>query len=165
METELFVHFAEIAGVFVGFGALISTRSSLPSEAHHTVYLRGVLELGVWVIIAALVPIALWYYGVEGPKLWRPCALLGLVLWAILVVLLTRTPESREIDHNPDRVDRFFPIVGLPLHVILAGSLLLILLGRWPAQDGALYVTALTTGVVFAGYTLLTLVLSQHAPE
>jgi hypothetical protein len=28
METELFVHFAEIAGVFVGFGALISMRSA-----------------------------------------------------------------------------------------------------------------------------------------
>gem|GEM_PF-6981821 len=28
METDLFVHFAEIAGVFVGFGALISLRSA-----------------------------------------------------------------------------------------------------------------------------------------
>ena len=47
METELFVHFAEIAGVFVGFGALISQRSVRPSDPHDVVYLRAVLALGV----------------------------------------------------------------------------------------------------------------------
>lgn len=43
MDTELFVHFAEIAGVFVGFGALISQRSPRPADPHEVVYLRAVL--------------------------------------------------------------------------------------------------------------------------
>ncbi len=47
METELFVHFAEIADVFVGFGALISVRSAQPSDAHDVVYLRAVLGIGL----------------------------------------------------------------------------------------------------------------------
>lgn len=34
METELFMHYAEIAGVFVGFGALISMRSARPTDLH-----------------------------------------------------------------------------------------------------------------------------------
>lgn len=59
-------------------------------------------------------------------------------------------------------MDRLFPVVGLPLHIVTVGSLLLILLGVWPGVDEALYVTALTAGVVFAGYTLLACVLSQR---
>lgn len=42
METDLFVHLAEIAGVFVGFGALISLRSARPKDPHDVVYVRAV---------------------------------------------------------------------------------------------------------------------------
>jgi len=35
-DTELFLSLAEIAGVFVGFGALISIRSAGASDAHET---------------------------------------------------------------------------------------------------------------------------------
>lgn len=47
METELFVHFAEIAGVFVGFGALISLRGARPTDPHDVVYLQAVLIRGL----------------------------------------------------------------------------------------------------------------------
>ena len=164
METELFVHFAEIAGVFVGFGALISLRSAPLSDAPDALYLRAVLALGVWVVICGLLPIAVSRYGVHGHALWLPCAVVAMCLWGVLLASLARTGESREIDRSPERVDRLFPIVGLPLHVVIAGSLALVLLGTWPASEEALYVTALTAGVVFAGYTLLTLVLSQRPP-
>ena len=46
MNTELFVHFAEIAGIFVGFGALIGLRSARPSDLHDVVYLKAVLAVG-----------------------------------------------------------------------------------------------------------------------
>lgn len=59
METELFVHFAEIAGVFIGFGALISLRSAQVTDVHDVVYLQAVLALGVWVVFGALVPLVL----------------------------------------------------------------------------------------------------------
>jgi hypothetical protein len=63
-------------------------------------------------------------------------------------------------------VDLLFPVVGLPLHIVVAGSLVLIILGVRPGIHDAVYVTALTAGVVFAGYTLLALVLSQKpAPD
>jgi len=161
METELFVHFAEIAGVFVGFGALISLRSARVTDAHDVVYLRSVLGLGVWVVVSALVPIAVARYGVSGHRLWLVCASVALVVFAVVLALLSRTPEFRELDRSPELVDRVFPIVGLPLHLAIAGSLLLTILGVRTAIDEALYVTALTAGVVFAGYTLLACVLSQ----
>jgi len=139
METDLFVHFAEIAGVFVGFGALISLRSARPTDPHDVVYIQAVLGLGVWVVIAALGPIAVSRYGVQDDALWRPCALVALAIWVIFV--------------------------GLPLHVVIAGSLGLIIFGVRPGIDEALYITALTAGVIFAGYTLLMSGMSQtHAP-
>lgn len=165
METELFVHFAEIAGVFVGFGALISMRSAQPSDVHDVVYLRAVLGLALWVVVAALVPVALSRYDVADRTLWLSCAVVGLTLWAVLVVGLDLT-SGRALDSSPERVDRLFPVVGLPLHIVVAGSLVLIILGVRPGIHDAVYVTALTAGVVFAGYTLLALVLSQKpAPD
>ena len=165
METELFVHFAEIAGVFVGFGALISQRSARPTDPHDMVYLRAVLGLGVWVVIDALVPIAVSQYGVHEDALWRSCAVVALAIWAVFLFAFSRSADSRMLSRAPEPVDRVFPVVGLPLHVVIAGSLVLIIVGVWPAIDEALYVTALAAGVVFAGYTLLALVMSQkHEP-
>jgi FtsH-binding integral membrane protein len=164
METDLFVHFAEIAGVFVGFGALISLRSARPKDPHDFVYIQAVLGLGVWVVIAALVPIVVSQYGVHDEALWRPCALVPLAVWAIFVIALSRTAASRKIDRSPERVDRLFPVLGLPLHFVLAGSLLLIVIGLWPGIDEALYITSLAAGVIFAGYTLLMSGMSQAHP-
>lgn len=155
METELFVHFAEIAGVFVGFGALISLRSARPSDPHDVVYTQAVLALGVWVVIFALVPITVSRYGVRDDALWRPCAAAALAIWITYAIALNRTEAARAVNTSTDRLDRLFPVVGLPLHVAIAGSLLLIIVGFRPGIDEALYVTALAAGVVFAGYTLL----------
>ena len=42
-NTELFLSLAEIAGVFVGFGALISVRSGGPTEAGEVTGIRWVM--------------------------------------------------------------------------------------------------------------------------
>ena len=163
METELFVHFAEIAGVFVGFGALISQRSVRPSDPHDVVYLRAVLALGVLVVIAALLPIAVSRYGVPDDLVWRSCAIVALAVWILFLISFSRSTDSRAVNRSPERVDRLFPIVGLPLHIVIAGSLLIIISGVWPGVEEALYVTTLTAAVIFAGYTLLALVMSQKS--
>jgi hypothetical protein len=43
-ETDLLLSLAEIAGVFLGFGALISVRSGGPSDAHEVSYIRWVVS-------------------------------------------------------------------------------------------------------------------------
>lgn len=161
METELFVHFAEIAGVFIGFGALISLRSAHVTDVHDVVYLQAVLALGVWVVVAALVPVVVSRYGVAGHGLWLPSALVALAIWVAFMTAFVRRAETKALNRSQEPLDRFFPVVGFPLHIVLAGSLILIVLGRWPGSEPALYVTALAAGVVFAGYTLLVYVLSQ----
>jgi hypothetical protein len=162
METELFVHFAEIAGVFVGFGALIGLRSAEVRDPHDVVYMQAVVGIGVWVIVSALVPIAVSSFGVAGPSLWVSCAVLATALWVLFVVMLNISSESKQITRRPESVDRHFPIVGLPLHIVIVASLLVTVVGLWPAADEALYVTALTAGVTFACYTLLACLLSQR---
>ncbi|GAA2470468.1 hypothetical protein [Terrabacter carboxydivorans] len=112
METELFVHFAEIAGVFVGFGALISLRSAHVTDVHDVVYLEAVLALGVWVVVSALVPVVVSRYGVVGHALWLPAALLALAIWVVFLVSFTRRPETRALNRSVERLDRFFPVVG-----------------------------------------------------
>jgi hypothetical protein len=161
VETELFVHFAEIAGVFIGFGALISLRSAHVTDVHDVVYLQAVLALGVWVVVSSLVPVVVSRYGVVGHGLWLPSALVALAIWVAFMTAFVRRPETKALNRSLEPLDRFFPVVGLPLHIVLAGSLVLIVLGRWPGTEAALYVTALAAGVVFAGYTLLVFVLSQ----
>lgn len=163
VDTDLFVHFAEIAGIFVGFGALISLRSAGRIDLHDVVYLKAVLALGVWVVIFALLPIAVNRYGVEGHPLWLWCAVAALGVWVIAVFGMNSTADLRAFNRSADleAVDRFFPVVGLPLHLVIVGSMIVIVTGAWTAAEEALYVTALTAGVVFAGYTLLVSVLSR----
>lgn len=161
METELFMHFAEIAGIFVGFGALISLRSARPSDLHDVAYLKSVLALGVWVVIVALLPISISRYGVQEHALWLPCAIAALVLWLVAGIGPNLTPDLRAFNQHLEPVDRLFPVVGLPLHAVIAGGLTLVVVGVFPGLDEALYVTALTAGVIFGGYTLLISVLSQ----
>jgi hypothetical protein len=46
-DTSLFLSLAEIAGVFVGFGALIAVRSGGPSEPHEVTPMRAVVAITV----------------------------------------------------------------------------------------------------------------------
>lgn len=113
-------------------------------------------------VVAALLPITVSRYGVPDHALWRSCALAALALWVTFLIVYWRIPDARAFNQQqPERMDRLFPVVGLPLHLTIAGSFLLIISGVRPGIDEALYVTALTAGVIFAGYTLLVMVMSQ----
>jgi len=65
-EWDLFIHLAEIAGVFVAFGSLIAVRSGETADVRAVEYLRAMVAGGLWVIVAALAPIALSRFGLEG---------------------------------------------------------------------------------------------------
>ena len=47
-DADLYLSLAGIAGVFVGFGALISTRSGGTSDANAVAYMRAVVWMGLW---------------------------------------------------------------------------------------------------------------------
>jgi hypothetical protein len=73
-DTDLFLSLVGIAGVFVGFGALISVRSGGPREVDEVSTIRWVVSLGIWVVIAALAPVIVSRYDIAGQELWLVCA-------------------------------------------------------------------------------------------
>ena len=66
------------------------------------------LGIGLWVVTAALLAIALSRYGVTDSTLWRSSAAVSLALWAALVVALNQGPESRALNSSPEPFDRIF---------------------------------------------------------
>ena len=61
---------AGIAGVFVGFGALIAVRSGGASDAFETTYMRFVVWLGMLTVVEALAPVTLSPYGLGEHEVW-----------------------------------------------------------------------------------------------
>ena len=96
-DAEVLVALAGIAGVFVGFGALISVRSDGADGARELVYIRGVVWLGLLVIVAAVFPVTLGRYGIDGHEVSMPSSLLGLVLYWAMIVVNSLTPEHRTL--------------------------------------------------------------------
>jgi hypothetical protein len=164
--TELFLSLAEIAGVFVGFGALIAVRSGATMEGSEINSIRWVVTIAIWVVIAALAPILISSYGVTGHGPWLVCSLLALVLFVVLTVVYGRAPENRA---DVAATVATMPLakvallagftVWLPM-VILVLALALVALGFFPNQEQALYLTAVGLGLFMGAMTLLGAVFS-----
>jgi hypothetical protein len=165
-DADLLLSLAEIAGVFVGFAALISVRSGGASEAHEAVYIRWVVTLAVWVVIAALAPVIVSRYGVTGHELWLVCSLPGLVLYLGLWIVSERTTEARELSAAYSRAQTVGVMAfTLAFTVLVIAALLLIVLGLFPDQEPALYLTAVGLVLSLGAFTLLLMVVLQGRPQ
>ena len=91
-NIEIFIGIAHIAGIFVGFEALISVTHQ--KEAGK---IRGIVTVGLMTIIAALIPIGLGSYGLSGHILWFLSSLIYLSLNWTVIILLLKMPENREL--------------------------------------------------------------------
>ncbi len=170
-DTEVFLSLAEIAGVFVGFGALISFRSGAAMEVGEINSIRWVVQTGIWVVIVALAPIIIGGYGVTAHELWLVCSLLALAFLVVNFVVYGRTPENRAeladvFGTTPRVVMVVQALILFWLPTMLAVlAFALVVLGVFGAQEQALYMSAVAL-VLFAGaFTLLDLVVSQRRPQ
>ena len=94
-DADLFVGLAGIAGVFVGFGALIAVRSGGPSEPLEVAPMRVMVSMGMLTIVAALAPVTLGRYDLTDHQVWALSSALILVGWFLILVASARTPEYR----------------------------------------------------------------------
>ena len=169
-DTDLLLSMAEIAGVFVGFGALIAVRSGGPSEAGVVTGIRWVMSNAIWVVIAALTPILVSSYGVSGHELWLAGSLLALVLFAVIIIVNGRAPENlAEIAAAlatpwATRVVVYGPTIWLPTGAIVL-ALALVMLGFFPDQEQALYLTAVGLGLFMGAMALFGMVFEQGRPR
>jgi hypothetical protein len=165
-DVELLLSLAEIAGVFVGFAALISVRSGGASDAHEVTYIRAVVTSAIWVVVAALAPVIVSRYDLAGHGLWLACSLLALVLLLGQWIVNERTTESRELGAAYSRAQTIVVMASyLGLMIPTIAALVLVVLGLFPDQEPALYLTAVGLGLVMGALTLLFLVFSQRHPH
>ena len=165
-DAELLLSLAGIAGVFVGFAALISVRSGGASAAHEVTFIRWVVSLGVWVVIAAIAPIIVSRYGISGHELWLVCSLLAAALFWGLRIVTIRTPEHRAVEAPLTRAETARELLlMLAFEVPWLIALILVVLGLFPDQEPALYLAAVALILFEAAYFLVSLVLSLGRPR
>jgi hypothetical protein len=161
-DVDLFLSIAEIAGVFVGFGALISFTSDRSPEARSA--LRGIVTIGLLVLAAALLPVALARYGLTDRTLWGWSSVgFLLLIWTALTRLFL-DPEQRawmrtDAKVNPALTMFFWVFLEVPIQV----PLVLALLGVAPTLAPAFYVTALVLNLFEAAFLLARLVLARDS--
>jgi L-asparagine transporter-like permease len=173
-DTDLLLSLAEIAGVFVGFGALIAVRSGGVSGIAEIAYMRGVVSMGMLTIAAALAPVILGRYDLAAHEVWVLSSGVVLVGWLVWFVSMVRTPEYRAnlaAELEADRATRKHWVVvvegmafTLYLTVMTLGPIIIVL-GLQPQHEPALYATVVALILLGAGWTLLNLVFSQRGSQ
>ena len=170
-DTELFLSLAEIAGVFVGFGALIAVRSGGAMDVNEVNGIRWVVTTGIWVVIVALAPTIVSSYGLTGHDLWLVCSLLALALLVVMIVVFATAPENlADLAATIATIPRgtvalvMGPTFWLPL-VLLVLALALVVLGPFPNQEQALYLTAVALGLLMGALGLFVAVFWQRRPS
>ncbi len=176
-DTELLIPLAEIAGVFVGFGALIAVRSGGASDRFEVAYMRGVVSWGLLTIVAALAPVTLSRYDLGDHEVWALSSVVVLVGWVLMSATnaWSWTPEWR----RGARADDWTAGTGSPprrlagLILVVAGAYLLaavllpivVLLGVAPYLDAALYFSAVVLILLWGAWLLMQMVFRERGPQ
>ena len=154
-DYETYVGLASIAGIFVGFAALITASDDEDSP----VLIKGIVNIGMLTLGGALIPMLLAKYGVGEALLWR---LAGGAFFAIIWFSLLH-PTTRKVLGTQFRLDRkaalfFWIFIEIPIQLPLA----LCILGILPSYHGAFYATSIVLNLIQAGYLLVQFV---HSPR
>jgi hypothetical protein len=161
--TEGFLELAGIAGVFVGFGALIAVRSGGASDAFEVVHMRFVVWLGMLTVVAALAPVTLGPYGLGEHLVWVLSSVIVVAVYFGMGIVNVRMPELKAGAVSDRRRQVREAAFSFVLAVPVAVAVIVILLGLRPDLDAALYRTILVLLLVGAGGTMLELVYSQRS--
>ena len=160
-DVRLFVSIAGIAGVFVGFAALIAVTRRSEINASQLGQIQAVVTNGLLVVVAALVPVGVNAYGVTGHGLWLSSALVYLALNWIVIVSALRMPENRELAGAQARATPITAGFFWLLEIGVQLPLVLVIVGLNREFDVAFYLTALLLHLFEAAFILTQLVYTQ----
>ena len=171
-DTDLFMELAAIAGVFVGFGALIAVRRGGPTEPFEVAYTRGMVAIGVLAVIAALAPVTLGFFDLAEHQIWALSSALVLLGWFVMFAAMARTPEYRANAVEMLEADRTRPrwlvvVEGAVwvLYILAAFIAPIVIVLRLAGElEAALYFAAVVLILLGAGWSLLRLVFAQRGP-
>ncbi len=157
-DTELFLSLAEIAGVFVGFGALIALRSNGPSDTIDVMVIGMVVWVAIAVVIIALAPVAVSGFGVTGHALWLACSVIALLVFYAGDEVVVRASRERRAFMAAAPMRRRWKgelAAGVVTWIPATVALVLVILGVLPEQEGALYFLAAALFLLLAALILL----------
>jgi hypothetical protein len=169
-DADLFMGLAGIAGVFVGFGALIAVRSGGPSEPLEVAPMRMVVSFAMLTIVGALAPVALSRYDLTDHEAWALSSALALVGFVLIIAVSARTPEWRagwamSIAEAKVRLSDVLEWLFFALYmIVLVVAPIIIVLGVAPKLEASLYFTYVVLILLGAGWALLGLVFAQRRP-
>jgi len=165
-DVEMFLSLAEIAGIFVGFGALIALRSGSTADPAEVAFVGMVVWMGVQLVAGALAPVAIGRFGVTGHTLWLTCSVIVLAIFWIGDELVKRLSPERQaiLAAMPRKARARQELIGVPFWLLMNLALVLIVLGVLPAHEAALYFAALVILLLFdAGLVLLVVITGAAA--
>ena len=164
-DADLFMELAGIAGVFVGFGALIAVRSGGASGAFEMAYMRGVVSMGLLTVVAALAPVTLGRYDLAEHQVLSLSSVLFVAGLLGTVAANARTPEWSKAEEG-QQVSRWVELSALAVMLSLIGAVLIIpiviIWGQAPDLEAALYFTAVVLVLIWDAWLLLQLVFRGH---
>jgi hypothetical protein len=164
-DADLFMELAAIAGVFVGFGALIAVRGGGTSDAFEVAWMRGVVSLGLVAVFAALAPVVISRYGLTEHEVWALSSILSLVGTIGALAISNLTPEARvSEDPIPTSMKALRFAIWLPSMIVLFLAPIAIALGVAPVPEEALYFTTVALALFWSGISLLMLVFTGRRP-
>ena len=173
-DTELLIPMAEIAGVFVGFGALIALRSGGPTDPWEVAPMRWVVSFGMAAVVAGLTPGVVGRFDLAEHAVWALSSAVCLVGALAVFAAHLRTPEYRQswratlaedrAGSRPRWVVLAALVPVLLLAVLLWVTPIIIIGGVVPELEAALYNAYAALLLLGAGWTLLSLVFAQRRP-
>ena len=156
--TFMFV-LAQIAGIFIGFGALISVSKNLAATEKEAGDLAAIVYIGIMVVVGALIPILLDRYGLN-PDLSFKVGAIVFLLMAWGAAIANRAAIFDAIKTKPVGAIFFWTqeaLVQIPLFLILAGT--------FSHLTEAFYLTALVISTFEAAQMLVGLVFAKSEVE
>jgi hypothetical protein len=166
-DVDLFMSLAEIAGVFVGFGALIAIRSGGSSDVYDVAYIGMVVWVAIQVVVYSLAPVVISRFDVTGHALWVACAVIVLAGFFIGDEVVMRiSAERRAVLASMSRRSRVrMELTGVPFWLPAVIALGLILLGVLPDLESALYFAAIVLVLLMDAVLLLVAVNRAWRPQ
>lgn len=160
-EADVFVTIAELAGVFVGFAALIGVARRSEVEGQRLAQVQAVVTIGLLVVVAALVPVGLAAYGLNAIGVWVTASVIYFVLNLVVSVLALRQPANRRIAVAQLRDSRVATAFFWLLEAAVDIPLLLVIVGVNRDLDMAFYLTSIVAHLIEAVFILAQVVFTQ----
>ncbi len=164
-DVDTLLAIAEIAGVFVGFAALLTIvgrRTEAIDRSRVGFLLATMVLVSVVVIVAAHVPVVLNRYGLSQSLVWRTSSGVLFVLNWVQILYVGRKTISYRAAHSYQPV---LSVTVWSLEPLLQLSLLMCIVGVWKSLAPALYLTALAVALIQVSLMLAVLVINLLTTE